>query len=90
MSRQTLEAARNAGLSVNAALAVLDIDEHPETKAGEIAARLGISSAAITQIVAALQEKHIAATLQDPRDLRLVRVLLTSRGKLLAKELSTN
>lgn len=80
--------ARSAGLAVNdtAALRALDELAPGDLAAGELAERLGLSTAATTGLLDRLERAGLARRSPDPRDRRRVMVTLTQHARTFGEE----
>jgi len=72
-------------------LLVLDyVGMNGESKMKDVAYFMRVSTAAMTGIVQRLVREHLLQRVFDPRDRRIIKVRLTSRGSELVKKINTD
>ncbi|TAH25363.1 MAG: MarR family transcriptional regulator [Cytophagales bacterium] len=75
------EQAAQHGLSSSVAYVLLSIDEQEGTPATHIGPLVGMESRSLTRMLSTLEQANLIYRLQDNKDKRLVRILLTEEGK---------
>ena len=65
------------------------IEAHPQRTVGELAEMLSMSSSAITQFIDRLLESKMIAKVQDEKDRRIVRLVISEIGKTELKKVNT-
>jgi MarR family transcriptional regulator, organic hydroperoxide resistance regulator len=81
-----IEAAKHDGTMAEAHF-LLNIDSHEGSYASEIAPRLGMQGTSMSRIIKTLSEEKVIKLLEEKKDKRKVKIILTQKGKE-KKELS--
>ena len=81
ISRMYNEQAMKYGLTVSIGYVLLKIDTENGTPATKIGPQIGMESRSLTRTLKHLEEEGLIKRVQDSTDKRLVRIVLTDKGK---------
>ena len=81
MTTTQLRTARHLGLSLSSLQIVLTLADHGDLTLGDLAERIGISSAALTGTADTLIKKGLAARVHGTADRRTITLRLTGKGE---------
>ena len=78
---------RKSALSLSQTNALFRLYHHGPSPVNDLAEHLGITMAAVSQLLAPLEDEDLITRLQDPKDRRVKRIALTDQGQQRVQEI---